>query len=109
MQFYCKSERKIGAWRAEVCSLSSEPRASQVVDGNPAVAGSGRVSKLGCEMRNGPSVNLALVPLLEHGEIRAARFPILATLPAVTGKIIGRGCEDVSRAVQEIATTIAVE
>ena len=54
-------------------------------------------------------VDLALVPLLDHGEIGAAGLPVLAALPAIAGEIIrGRG-QHVGRAVQQVAAAVAVE
>ena len=70
---------------------------------------SGRPRKLACEIRNRLRIDLALVPLLKDGEIRASGLPILAALPAVTGEIVRGGCQHIGRATQQIAAAIAVE
>src|SRR5204863_9687533 len=68
-----------------------------------------RARKLRREIADGSGIDLALVPLLDHGEVRAARLPVLAALPAVSGEeVCGRG-QHVGRAAQEIAAAIAVE
>src|SRR5258708_20458619 len=46
------------------------------------------VGKLGREKGDRLCIDLALVPFLEHREVRAAGLPLLAPLPAVTGKIV---------------------
>src|ERR1700716_2900832 len=60
-------------------------------------------------MGDGLRIDLALVPLLEHREVRAARLPLLAALPAVTGKVIRSRCQHIGGATQEIPAAIAIE
>src|SRR5260370_24456600 len=69
----------------------------------------GGVRELAREICDRLRINLALVPLLDHGEIRAAGLPVLAALPAVTSEIIRGGCQHVRRAAQEIAAADVVE
>src|SRR3981081_1114703 len=70
---------------------------------------SGYVRELAREIRNGLRIDLALVPLLNHGEVRAAGLPVLAALPAVTCKIVRGRCQPVGRAAPEIAAAITIE
>src|SRR6202521_576185 len=65
--------------------------------------------ELACEIRDRLRIHLALVPLLDHGEIRAAGLPFLAALPAITGKVVRGRSQHVGRAAQEVAAAVAVE
>src|SRR3954452_8122352 len=70
---------------------------------------SGSAGQLACKLRDRASVDVALVPLLNDGEVRTARFPILAALPAVARKVVGGRSQHIRCAAQEIAAAIAVE
>ena len=47
------------------------------------------MSQLGRKIGDRASIDLALVPLLEHGEIGISWLPVLALLPAIAGEVIG--------------------
>ena len=49
------------------------------------------MGELGSEGGNGPGIDIALVPLLEHGEVGTSQLPILALLPAVIRQKVGGG------------------
>src|SRR5438309_2483069 len=73
------------------------------------LAASGRMRELGREIADGLRIDIALVPLLDHSEIRAAGLPILAAVPTVAGEEVCRRGQHIGRAAQEIAAAIAVE
>src|ERR1700691_3646398 len=70
---------------------------------------SGGARQLGCESRDRLGVDLALVPFLDHGEIRISGLPALAALPAMAGEIIRGRRQYIRRAAQEVAAAVAVE
>src|ERR1700761_1915988 len=79
-------------------------------ESNSAESGALRgVRKLSRKIGDRLGVDFALVPLLDHAEIRAARFPAFAFLPAIRGEIIRRRGQHVGRAMQQIAAAIVVE
>src|SRR6516225_10249295 len=68
-----------------------------------------RVGKLVSEIGDGFCVNLALVPLLEDGEVGAARIPTLPALPPIAGEEIrGRG-QHIGRAAEQVTAAVGVE
>src|SRR6185437_14586405 len=67
-----------------------------------------RLRELVREIGNGAGIDLALVPLLDHGEIGRAGLIIFAALPAVAREIIRSRGQDVGYVVQEVAAAIAV-
>src|SRR5258708_13350447 len=66
------------------------------------------VGKLGREKGDRLCIDLALVPLLEHREVRAAGLPILAALPAVTGKIVRGRRQTVGRPAPQVSPASSV-
>src|SRR6266513_1677847 len=70
---------------------------------------SGRARELAREICNRLRIDLALVPLLDYREIRAAGLPVLAALPAMTGKVVRGRCQHVRRAAQQVAAAVAVK
>src|SRR6202035_5678524 len=69
----------------------------------------GSTGKLGGEVSDRLRIHLALVPLLENFEVRAAGFPVLAALPTIAGQEIRGRRQYVRRAAQQVAAAIAVE
>src|SRR6202790_3567871 len=70
---------------------------------------SGGVGELGGEIGNRLRVDFAFVPLLDHGKVGAAGLPILAALPAVTGKVVRSGGQHLGVAAQHSSGASAVE
>src|SRR6476620_6681033 len=56
---------------------------------------------------NGPLIYARIVPALDGGEIRLARLIALASHPAMTFEVVGRGCQRIDLGV-EIDTAVAV-
>src|SRR6202042_2363091 len=68
-----------------------------------------RVGKLRREASHGFGVDVALVPFLEDGEVWTSGLPVLALLPAVALQEVGRRCQNVGRAAQEVAAAVGIE
>src|SRR5882724_8495241 len=67
------------------------------------------VRELGREIGDRTRIDFALVPLLEHREIRTAGLPVLAAVPAIARQIVRGGGQHVGCAAQEVAPAVAVE
>src|ERR1700686_3532839 len=70
---------------------------------------SGRVRELAREIANRLGIDFALVPLLDHAEIRAPGLPVLAALPTIAGEKICRRRQYIGCTAQQVATTVFVE
>src|SRR5262245_15671215 len=61
-----------------------------------------------CKIGDGLGVDLTLVPLQQHVEIRAPRPPRLPALPAVAAQIVRGRRQHVGRALDQVTAAVAV-